>query len=178
MLVYRPISYLILNNNFNKLYIWLILISLIPMSDIFSSEKRSKIMSKVKGEDTKPEMKVRRYLHSKGFRYRLHQKSLPGSPDLVFKKYNAIIFVNGCFWHGHENCKYAKLPKSRKSYWKNKISKNKKRDKKAINNLLNNSWRVLVIWSCSLKNKKLLEKKLQLVEKWLINGNNYKEISK
>src|SRR5699024_5205427 len=105
--------------------------------------------------DTKPEMKVRKYLHSKGFRYGLHQKSLPGSPDLVFKKYNAVIFVNGCFWHGHENCKYATLPKSRKNYWKNKISKNKKRDKKAINNLLNNSWRVLVIWSCSLKNKKL-----------------------
>lgn len=148
------------------------------MTDIFSSEKRSKIMSKVKGKDTKPEMKVRKYLHGKGYRYRLHQKDLPGSPDLVFKKYNATFFINGCFWHGHENCKYAKLPKSRRGFWENKINKNKERDARKINDLLNNDWRVLVIWSCSLKKKNRLEKTLKLVEKWLINGNNYKEISK
>ena len=99
------------------------------MTDTLTTEKRSYLMSKIKGKDTKPEMIVRRYLHSHGFRYRLHVKSLPGSPDIVLKKYRTAIFINGCFWHGHENCLFSRLPKTRTEWWKIKISKNIKRDK-------------------------------------------------
>ena len=100
------------------------------MADVHEPETRSYNMSQIKGKDTKPEMIVRKFLHSNGFRYRLHVKDLPGKPDLVLPKYNSVIFVHGCFWHAHEGCKYFKMPKSRIDYWKPKLLGNRERDKK------------------------------------------------
>lgn len=107
-------------------------------------------MSGIRGKDTKPEMIIRRGLHAMGFRYRLHDKSLPGKPDLVLPKYKAVIFVHGCFWHKHD-CKYFKWPKTRPEFWREKILGNVERDRLAISSLKQNGWRVLVIWECKLR---------------------------
>jgi DNA mismatch endonuclease (patch repair protein) len=137
------------------------------MPDTFTPQKRSEVMSKIRASNTKPEILVRKYLHSKGFRFRIHQKSLPGRPDVVLKKYNAVILINGCFWHGHENCKVFKMPKSRQHYWLPKIEGNIKRDFLNLNALKKIGWRVFIIWECKLKKSKM-EKTLQsLVEKIL-----------
>ncbi|MCO6461459.1 MAG: DNA mismatch endonuclease Vsr [Saprospiraceae bacterium] len=111
-------------------------------------------MSRVKGKDTKPEMQVRKYLHAKGLRYRLHSKTLPGKPDLVLTKYHTVIFVNGCFWHGHEGCKYFVLPKTRTEWWLDKIEETTRRDNKIMDELKERGWSSLVIWECELKPKK------------------------
>jgi len=121
-------------------------------------------MSQIQAKDTKPEMIVRKFLHSNGFRYRLHVKDLPGKPDLVLPKYNSVIFVHGCFWHAHEGCKYFKIPKSRTEWWKEKLYGNKERDKKHIQQLRNLGWNVIVIWECELKPDKKEETLLNLVE--------------
>jgi DNA mismatch endonuclease (patch repair protein) len=125
------------------------------MSDVFSKEKRSHIMSRVRATETKPEVKVRKFIFSKGFRYRKNSKSLPGKPDIVLPKFKTVIFVNGCFWHGHKNCNAASIPKSNKSYWKNKIDANIVRDKKKKTELRKAGWRVHVIWECQITNKRL-----------------------
>ena len=119
------------------------------MSDIFSSEKRSNIMSKISGKNTKPEILIRKFLFSKGFRYRINVKTLPGKPDIVLPKYKTIIFVNGCFWHGH-NCKKGKLPSSNTDFWKEKISNNKSRDAKNSDLLVKLGWKVIIIWQCEI----------------------------
>lgn len=119
--------------------------------DIFSKSKRSEIMSKVSGKDTKPEVLVRRFLFSKGFRYRKNVNSLQGKPDIVLPKYKTIIFVHGCFWHGHENCEAARLPASNMEYWTKKISSNVIRDLQNIQLLKESGWNVIVIWECELK---------------------------
>ena len=124
------------------------------MTDIFSILKRSRIMASVKGKDTKPEMIVRKYLFSKGLRYRLHDKKLPGSPDIVLPKYKTVIFVNGCFWHGHEGCKNYRLPKSNEFYWEQKIRRNKARDIANEFVLQSQGWNVINIWECEIKNIK------------------------
>jgi DNA mismatch endonuclease (patch repair protein) len=124
------------------------------MADVHEPEIRSYNMSQITGKDTKPEMLVRRFLHSNGFRYKLHVSDLPGKPDLVLPKYNSVIFVHGCFWHVHEGCKYFKLPKTRTKFWKNKLYKNKDRDKKNVKRLKEDGWNVIVVWECHLKNKK------------------------
>ena len=121
------------------------------MADVHDKKTRSYNMSRIRGKDTKPEILVRKFLHSKGLRYRLHVKNLPGKPDLVLKKYNTVIFIHGCFWHGHENCKYFKLPKTRTEWWKEKIEKNIERDDKNIFELKDRGWNVIVIWECELK---------------------------
>lgn len=115
-------------------------------------------MSQIKGKNTKPEMIVRKYLHSKGLRFRLHNKKLPGKPDLSFRKYKTVVFENGCFWHGHENCKYFVLPKTRTEWWKNKIYKNKERDLKKVSELTKLGWRVITFWECDLKKENITEK--------------------
>lgn len=120
------------------------------MSDVYSKEKRSYVMSQIKGRDTKPEMIIRKYLFSNGFRYRVHIKQLPGSPDIVLRKYKTIILVHGCFWHGHENCKIAHIPKTRTEWWKNKIERNIARDKKIREELRSMGWNTLVVWECQL----------------------------
>ncbi|MCF6217065.1 MAG: very short patch repair endonuclease [Emcibacter sp.] len=122
------------------------------MTDVVTSKKRSEMMTGIKGKDTRPEMIIRRALFREGFRYRLHDKKLPGKPDLVLRKYNAVIFINGCFWHGH-SCHLFKWPKSRPEFWRNKISGNKARDARNIDNLTKSGWRILTIWECALKGK-------------------------
>lgn len=123
------------------------------MSDIFSKEKRSDIMSKISGKNTKPEISVRKYLFAYGFRFRINDKRLPGKPDIVLAKYKAVIFVNGCFWHGHENCKAAALPATNTDFWANKVASNKERDRAVRIRLELLGYRVFVIWQCQLKAK-------------------------
>jgi DNA mismatch endonuclease (patch repair protein) len=107
-------------------------------------------MSQIHSKDTKPELIVRKWLWHHGYRYRLHRKDLPGKPDIVFPKYNAVIFIHGCFWHRH-NCKYASTPATRKDFWKEKLDGNAKRDKANVQSLIELKWRVLIIWECEIK---------------------------
>ena len=121
------------------------------MADVHSKATRSYNMSQIKGKDTKPELIVRKFLFSKGFRYKLHDKSLPGKPDIVLPKYRTVIFINGCFWHGHTGCKYYVVPKTKTEWWLNKINMNKARDIKHYTELENSGWRVILLWECDLK---------------------------
>lgn len=122
--------------------------------DVHDKKTRSYNMSQIKGKNTKPEELVRKYLFSQGFRYRKNDKRLPGSPDIVLPKYKTVIFVNGCFWHGHEGCKYFVWPKSNQVFWKNKIETNIARDKKQTKALEELGWKVVVVWECELKKEK------------------------
>ncbi|MCB0553446.1 MAG: DNA mismatch endonuclease Vsr [Phaeodactylibacter sp.] len=124
------------------------------MADVHDKKTRSYNMSRIRGKDTAPEMIVRKFLFSKGIRYRLHQKKLPGKPDLVSKKYNTVVFVNGCFWHGHEGCRYFVIPKTRTEWWKNKISSTVTKDKENYRRLKKMGWQVLIVWECSLRGEK------------------------
>lgn len=117
------------------------------------SKSRSKIMSTIHGKNTKPELTVRRYLWHNGFRYRLNNPRLPGHPDLVLRKYRTCIFVNGCFWHGHEGCKYFRMPKTNVDFWTKKINRNRERDKQEQQLLAKMGWHVISIWECELKSK-------------------------
>ena len=121
------------------------------MADHISEEKRSWNMSRIRSKNTKPEVTVRQYLYSKGFRYRLHNKSLPGKPDLSNQSKKVVVFVNGCFWHQHEKCGRASLPKSNKGYWIPKLKRNVERLNNNINLLIDMSWKVFVIWECEAK---------------------------
>lgn len=120
------------------------------MGDVLTHEQRRLNMSRIKGRDTKPEMLIRRGLHARGFRYRLHDHSLIGRPDLVFSKHRTVIFVHGCFWHGHK-CALFRLPATRTEFWAGKIEANRSRDERAHEQLLGMGWRILTIWECSLK---------------------------
>lgn len=119
--------------------------------DNLSSIQRRKNMSAIHSKNTKPEILVRKFLFSRGFRYRLNHPRLPGHPDIVLKKYRTCIFVNGCFWHGHEGCRYYRLPKTNIEYWTNKIEKNKTRDKKEQRQLADMGWHCITVWECQLK---------------------------
>lgn len=119
------------------------------MVDVLTPEQRRLNMSRVKGKDTKPEMLIRRGLHARGLRYRLHDRSLPGRPDLVFPKYNTAVFVHGCFWHAH-GCVMSKQPATHRDFWEVKLSANAARDRKTVETLLANGWRILIIWECAL----------------------------
>ena len=123
------------------------------MTDVLSKEQRKRCMSHVRGKDTKPEVMVRQFLFSNGFRYRLYRKDLPGKPDIVLPKYNTVIFINGCFWHGHSGCKYATIPKANHDFWLAKISGNIERDKTNYAKLFELGWKVVEIWQCELKPK-------------------------
>ena len=120
------------------------------MADIKTKESRSYNMSRIAGKDTKPEELVRKYLFSKGFRYRKNVRKLPGTPDLVLPKYRAVIFVNGCFWHGHEGCKYFVWPKSNAEFWRQKIETNISRDRQKEAQLRDMGWNVMIVWECEL----------------------------
>ena len=124
------------------------------------SEQRSRNMSAIKSKNTKPEIAVRKVLHSMGYRFRLHGKDLPGSPDIVLPKYKTVIFVHGCFWHRHENCKYATTPKTREEFWNNKFRSNVERDLKIQENIKNIEWRSVVIWECETKDIENLRGKI------------------
>lgn len=123
------------------------------MADVHNKEVRSYNMSRIRSKDTKPEIIVRKHLFALGFRYRLHDKRLPGKPDVILPKYKTAIFINGCFWHGHENCNYYVIPKTRSEWWLNKINGNKNKDLKDIVQLSEAGWKVLTIWECDLKPK-------------------------
>jgi DNA mismatch endonuclease (patch repair protein) len=125
------------------------------MSDVHSKQVRSFNMSKIRSKDTKPELLVRKFLHRHGFRYRLHAKDLPGTPDIVLPKYKTVIFVNGCFWHGHQECKYYVVPKSRTEWWLNKINGNIIKDISSKEALLLSNWNVIEVWECDLKKNKM-----------------------
>ena len=118
------------------------------------SEQRSRNMSAIKSKNTKPEITVRKLLHSMGYRFRLHRKDLPGSPDIVLPKYKTVIFVHACFWHRHENCKYASPPKTRKEFWEKKFRENINRDNLNQANLSLKGWKIIIIWECQLKGDK------------------------
>ena len=122
--------------------------------DVHDQKTRSFNMSRIKGKDTKPEEIVRKYLFSHGFRYRKNDKCLPGTPDIVLPKYKTVIFVNGCFWHGHNNCKYFVVPKTNTEFWMNKINANIERDHRQHKELIDLGWKVIVIWECELKHEK------------------------
>ncbi len=137
------------------------------MADVHNSEQRRFNMQQVKAKDTKPELLVRKFLFANGFRYRLHgltpgpspfgegRKKLPGKPDIILPKYKTVIFINGCFWHGHTNCKYFTIPKTRTKWWTNKINSNKANDAKAVRALKKDGWKVITVWECKLKPAKV-----------------------
>ena len=128
-----------------------------------SIEQRHKNMAAVKSKDTKPEMVVRKYLWSRGFRYRVNNPRLPGHPDIVLRKYHTCIFVNGCFWHGHEGCKYYRVPKTNTEFWERKISRNKERDREEQKQLARMGWHCITVWECELKGERR-EKTLESLE--------------
>lgn len=121
------------------------------MVDVVSPAVRSAMMSSIRGRDTKPELAVRRYLHGLGFRYRLHLKSLPGSPDIVLPKYRVVILIHGCFWHRHRGCKYCATPSTNIAKWTEKFESNIARDERNLQRLREQNWRMVVIWECGLK---------------------------
>lgn len=122
-------------------------------------------MSRIRSGNTKPEMLVRKFLHANGYRYKLHDKTLPGKPDIVLPRYKTVIFVHGCFWHGHANCKYFVVPKTRTQWWLDKINRNKANDEKAEKALRKEGWEVIIIWECRLKSEKKERTLLALLRK-------------
>ncbi|GAA4448723.1 very short patch repair endonuclease [Nibrella saemangeumensis] len=121
------------------------------MADVHTPEQRSFNMSRIRGKDTKPEMIVRQFLHKNGFRYRIHVKDLPGKPDIVMPKYRTVIFIHGCFWHGHEGCRYFIIPKTRTEWWTNKIMTSRRKDQENTQSLRNAGWNVVTIFECELR---------------------------
>jgi len=144
------------------------------VTDIVDPATRSRMMSGIRSENTKPEMLVRKALHKIGFRYRLHDSRIPGKPDLVFPKYHAVLFVNGCFWHGHD-CPLFRMPETRNEFWKDKIRKNLERDTVVRKRLEDLGWRLGIVWECSLKGKKRIgtEEIVRRIVAWL--GSDTKE---
>jgi DNA mismatch endonuclease, patch repair protein len=147
------------------------------MADVHDAKTRSYNMSRIRSKDTKPELIVRKYLHSLGFRYRLHVRNLPGKPDIVVPKFRTVIFVHGCFWHGHQNCKYFVIPKTRTKWWESKINRNRELDKKNIALLRQDSWKVITIFECSLKGEKANKSLLKLVTRIKSNFYDKKNIN-
>lgn len=125
------------------------------MADVHTPQQRSFNMQQIKGKNTNPEMLVRKFLHANGYRYKLHDKKLPGKPDIVLPRYRTVIFVHGCFWHGHTNCKYFVVPKTRTQWWTDKINRNKANDEKAIKALKKEGWKIINVWECDLKPAKV-----------------------
>jgi len=138
------------------------------VADIVDSTTRSRMMSGIRGKNTKPEIAVRKGLFARGFRFRLHRKDLPGKPDIVLPKFSAVVLVNGCFWHGHD-CHLFKQPGTRPEFWKRKFATNRENDKRAKRRLRQEGWRVLVIWECALKGKtrKPLDAVLDEAAEWI-----------
>ena len=131
------------------------------MADKFTKEERSRIMSHISGRETKPEVLVRKLLFAKGLRYRKNVKSLRGKPDIVLPKYRTVVFIHGCFWHGHEGCPKAKLPDTRREFWQKKILENMNRDKADIDILRKENWQVITIWQCEISNSQKRQKRLE-----------------
>lgn len=145
------------------------------MADIVSPEKRSQMMAGIKGRDTRPEMLVRRALHARGYRFRLHRKDLPGKPDIVLPKYRVAIFVHGCFWHGH-GCHLFKWPTTREDFWREKIGRNRERDAEARTSLIAAGWRILVVWECALRRQRNLSQQFAALEEFVQSKRSSEEI--
>lgn len=141
------------------------------MTDIVSPKKRSEMMSGIRAKDTKPEMRVRKALFACGYRYRLHRRDLPGTPDIVLPSRKVAIFVHGCFWHGHTGCKLAKVPGTRTDFWQRKFELNSKRDKVAVDALQSAGWRVLVVWECFVRASKAEAALEQALSGWIETSN-------
>lgn len=137
------------------------------MVDVVDRATRSRMMSGIQGKNTKPELLVRKYLHGQGLRFRLHVRYLPGKPDLVFPKHKAVVFVHGCFWHHHADCKYATMPSTRVNFWANKLSENVARDQYQTAALEGLGWRIFVVWECELRNGR---KRLKSLHSEIIKG--------
>ena len=135
------------------------------MADVHDKVTRSYNMSRIRATNTKPELLVRKFLHAQGFRYKLHDKSLPGKPDLVLTKFKTVIFIHGCFWHGHSNCKYYVVPKTRTDWWLNKINTNNANDVKATKALKKEGWKIITVWECRLKAGKKEKTLSQILQK-------------
>lgn len=147
------------------------------MPDIVSPEVRSRMMAGIKGKNTRPEILVRKLLFSAGLRFRLHRRDLPGSPDIVLPGRRIAIFVHGCFWHGHHGCRLAKIPGTRTEFWTAKIMANQSRDEAAINRLLSEKWRVLIIWECAVRDRTLALSLLDRMVTWISGDSERGEIS-
>ena len=130
------------------------------MADRLSPQRRSENMRRIRSKDTAPEIYIRRFLHAKGFRYRLHPKNLPGKPDLVFPKLHKAIFVHGCFWHLHPACREGRVPQSRRDYWEPKLLRNVERDRKHMRALEEMGWDTICVWECEIKHPRQLEERL------------------
>ncbi|MCK9538039.1 very short patch repair endonuclease [Dokdonella sp.] len=137
------------------------------MTDIVDKETRSRMMSGIRGKDTKPEMVLRHALHARGLRYRLHDRKLPGRPDLILAKHHAVIFVHGCFWHRHEGCRYASTPATNSQFWAEKFAGNVRRDNANRHALIAEGWRVATIWECALRNLDHVSATCSLLAAWL-----------
>ncbi len=147
------------------------------MADIVSTQKRSEMMSGIRGKDTKLELTIRKRLYAKGFRYRVNYKELPGKPDIVLQKHKAAIFIHGCFWHGHD-CHLFKWPSSRPEFWKTKISRNIEKDAEVMAELRKSGWRVLVIWECAIRGKgrRPIDEIIKRTSEWILKGTGESEI--
>ena len=148
--------------------------------DIVTPQKRSEMMSGISSKNTKPEIIIRKGLFSRGFRYRINNKKIFGKPDIVLKKYNAVIFTHGCFWHGHIGCENFKIPSSNRDFWIDKIDSNRKRDGDVLNYLHATGWRICIIWECSIRGKKQLlnlDKIIDEISEWLLSDRIWLEVT-
>ncbi|MCA8298803.1 DNA mismatch endonuclease Vsr [Burkholderia sp. AU30198] len=146
------------------------------MVDVVDSATRSRMMSGIRGRNTKPEILIRSLLHRQGFRFRLHVRDLPGKPDIVLPRYHAVIFVHGCFWHGHD-CSLFKLPRTRPDFWREKIDRNRANDNKALTALLTEGWRVGIVWECALRGaNKNIESVAKGLAHWLYSDASTTEL--
>ncbi len=146
------------------------------MTDIVNQETRSRMMAGIRGKDTKPETTLRKALHARGLRYRIHAGDVYGRPDLVFPKFRAVVFVHGCFWHRHVGCRYATTPATRADFWMKKFTENTQRDKEVRHHLASNGWRVATVWECALRKADLVPAAAETVIQWLNSEESLLEI--
>ena len=144
--------------------------------DVVDKQTRSRMMSNIKGKNTKPEITVRSLLHRQGFRFRIHDRSLPGKPDIVLKKYKAVIFIHGCYWHRHENCKLASTPTQNAEFWNKKFNDNVRRDSEVYCQLKALGWRIAIIWECGIRDKSNLPTYIKSLCSWIKSDSEYIEI--
>ncbi len=146
------------------------------MTDIVDQQTRSRMMAGIRGKNTKPELALRRALHARGFRFRLHSGKVDGRPDLVLPKHHAVVFVHGCFWHRHEGCRYATVPATRSDFWRAKFDANVARDSAVRTRLLEDGWRVATIWECALRKPEKMNNAVRTFEEWLLGTEGQLEI--
>lgn len=146
------------------------------MTDVVSKETRSRMMEGIRAKDTKPEMTLRRALHARGLRYRLHAKDVTGKPDMIFPKFRAAVFVHGCFWHRHAGCRYATTPATRADFWQQKFAANMRRDETVRESLAAGGWRVAIVWECALRKPNMVPTVTDLVVNWLESRDSFLDL--